>query len=213
MTKGEIQCSQAIRTASLEAKKSNVSLKNTLKKIGAAFLSTREVSSYECVYRCLPELCLQKTFPGTIFINTDLPKNRIRTCKSQQQLSELEDDSTEIYNSNIIERYSDRSNRSYMNGAFGQVDDLCLAEFAAYYYKDYKHTEDRQNNYQPVLLTDQILENQHSSSEILPTKISLMTKKETMKCGNVKAVIRFHKPSKTTDPEKYFRHVLMLYFP
>ena len=34
-----------------------------------------------------------------------------------------------------------------------------------------------------------------------------------MKCRKVKAVIRFHKPSKTTDPEKYFHHVLMLYFP
>ena len=56
MSKGETQCSQAIRTASLEAKKSNLNLKNTLKKIRAAFLSTREVSSLECFYRCLPEL-------------------------------------------------------------------------------------------------------------------------------------------------------------
>ena len=143
MSKGETQCSEAIRTASLEAKKSNLSLKNTLKNIGAAFLSTREVSSQECVYRCLPELWLRKTFPGTIFINTDLPEKRIRMRKSQQQLSELEDDSTEIYNSNIIERYSDRPNRSYMNGAFGQVDDLCLADFPSYYYKDYKPIEDR----------------------------------------------------------------------
>ena len=97
--------------------------------------------------------------------------------------------------------------------AFGQVDDLCLAEFAACYYEDYKPIEDRHNDNQPVVLTDQILENQHSSSQILPTKISLMTKKETMKCRKVKAVIRFHKPRKATDPEKYFHHVLMLYFP
>ena len=83
-----------------------------------------------------------------------------------------------------------------MNGAFGQVDNLCLAEFAAYYYKHYKPIEDRQNDNQPVILTDQILENQHSSSQIIPTKISLMTKEETMKCQKVKAVIRFHKPAK-----------------
>ena len=79
--------------------------------------------------------------------------------------------------------------------------------------QDYKPTQDRLNDNQPVILTDQVLENQHPSSEILPTKISLMTKKETMKCWKVKAVIRFHKPGKTTDPEKYFHHVLMLYFP
>ena len=91
-------------------------------------------------------MCLQmfaritamKDFPGTIFINKDLPEKQIRTGKSEQQLSGLEDDSTKIYNSNIIEKYSDRPNRTYMNGAFDQADDLCLAEFAAYYYKDYK---------------------------------------------------------------------------
>ena len=65
-----------------------------------------------------------------------------------------------------------------MNGAFGQVDDLCLAEFAAYYYKNYKAIEDRQNDNQPVILTDQILENHHSSSQNLPTKIALMTKRK-----------------------------------
>ena len=40
-----------------------------------------------------------------------------------------------------------------------------------------------------------------------------MTRKETMKCRKVQAVIRFHTPSKTTEPEKYFHHLLMLYFP
>ena len=34
-----------------------------------------------------------------------------------------------------------------------------------------------------------------------------------MKCRKVKAVIRFYKPNKTTDPEKYFHHLLILYFP
>ena len=61
--------------------RNQLSLKNTLKKIGVVFLSTREVSSQECVYKCVPELWLRKTFLGTIFINTDLPEKRIRTRK------------------------------------------------------------------------------------------------------------------------------------
>ena len=40
-----------------------------------------------------------------------------------------------------------------------------------------------------------------------------MTKKATMNFQKLKPVIRFHKPNKTTDPEKYFHHVLILYFP
>ena len=43
------------------------------KKSGAAFLLTREVSSQECVYRCMPELWLCKTFAKAVFISTDLP--------------------------------------------------------------------------------------------------------------------------------------------
>lgn len=50
-------------------------------------------------------------------------------AKSQEEIEALDDDSTDIFMSNIIERYSDRPN---------VVDKLCLAEFAAYYYKDYK---------------------------------------------------------------------------
>ena len=34
-----------------------------------------------------------------------------------------------------------------------------------------------------------------------------------MKCRKVKAVIRYHTPSKTKEPEKYFHHLLMLYYP
>ena len=137
MSKGETQCSEAIRTAAKEAKKENLNLKQSLRKIGAAFLSSREVSSQECVYRCLPELWLRKTFPGTVFINTALPDSRIRTMKSKEKLAELDDDSTDVFNSNIIERYCDRPDRNFMNGVYSQLDGMCLAKIACYYHKKY----------------------------------------------------------------------------
>lgn len=34
-----------------------------------------------------------------------------------------------------------------------------------------------------------------------------------MKRRKVKAVIRFHTPSKTKEPDKFYHHLLMLYFP
>jgi hypothetical protein len=34
-----------------------------------------------------------------------------------------------------------------------------------------------------------------------------------MKCRKVKAVIRYHTPNKTKEPERYFDHLLMLYYP
>ena len=197
--------------AAKEAKEQNMTIRDGLKKIGAAFLSTREVSSQECVYRCMPELWLRKIFPATIFVSTDLPDKRIRVAKSQQELDDLDDESTDIFKSNIIERYAIRPR------SIASVDNLCLAEFAAYYYKDYRKDCQETADAQPEVLTDHVIEVQHDSSDSrlcsLPNKIRLMNTNELMKCRKVRAVIRYHKPNKTKQPELYYHHLLMLYFP
>ena len=87
-----------------------------------------------------------------------------------------------------------------------------LGQFAAYYYKDYKQTEEV-NDSHPVVLQPESFEVQQIDSVNLPTKVRLMTRNETMKRRKVKAVIRYHKPNKTTEPERFFHHLLMLYLP
>ena len=76
--------------------------------------------------------------------------------------------STDIFNSNITERYCDRPDRSFMNGIYAQVDELCLAEFASDYYKQYLRKEDQDNDNQPVILSDETLENHHDSTLMFP---------------------------------------------
>ena len=125
-TKDETECSQAIINAAKEAKANNMDIRDSLRKIGAAFLSTREVSSKECVYRCIPELWLRKIFPATVFISTALPDKRIRVTKTKKKLDDLDDESTEIFKSNIIERYT------IIPASIPAVNNLCLAQFAAY---------------------------------------------------------------------------------
>ena len=195
--------------AAKEAKAANLSVKDGLKKIGAAFLSTREVSSQECVYRSMPELWLRKIFPKTVFVNTNVPDKRIHVAKSQEELDQLDDDSTDIFKSNVIKRYTIRP-------VLPIINNLCLAEFAAYYYKDYKTDSDETKDCQPDVLTDDILESQ-SFSELsgrnYPRRIKLLNKNEYMKCRKVKAVLRYHTPNKTKEPEVYFHHLLMLYYP
>ena len=131
--------------------------------------------------------------------------------KSRERIAELDDDSTDIFNSNIIERYCERPDRSFMNGIYAQVDGLCLIEFASYYYKQHLRKEDQDNDNQPVILSDKALENHHDSSLMFPKRIKLMSRKETIKFRKMRAVIRFHTPNKTTEPEKYLHHLLMLY--
>lgn len=207
-TKDETECSQAIMNAAKEAKAANMNVREGLKKIGAAFLSTREVSSQEAAYRCMPELWLRKIFPGTVFVNTDLPDKRIRMAKSQQELEELDDDSTDVFKSNIIQRYSKRPHVPC-------VDNLCLAEFSAIYYKEYNIKSQENSDAQPEVLSENLVEANHTSCEItpLPEKIRLIDSNETMKRRKVKAVIRYHTPNKQKEPEKYFHHLLMLYYP
>ena len=66
------------------------SKRDGLKKIGAAFLSTREVSSQECVYRSMPELWLRKIFPKTVFVSTDFPEKRVCVAKTHEELNKLD---------------------------------------------------------------------------------------------------------------------------
>ncbi|XP_068712523.1 uncharacterized protein [Montipora foliosa] len=160
----------------------------------------------------MPELWLRKVFPKTVFVSTDLPEKRVRVTKSQQELDELDDDRTDIYRSNIIERYSIRPDSNTT------IHNLCLAEFAAYYYKEY-NTDPTKNDAQPEILTDDLTELHIQSTantdiiSLLPPKIKLLNTNEVMKCRKTRAVIRYHTPNKTKDPDKYFHHLLMLYYP
>ena len=142
----------------------------------------------ESIYRCMPDLWLRKIFPKTVFLSTDMPEKRLRVAKSQQELEEMDDESTDIYKSNIIERYSIRPNE------IPSVNNVCLAEFSAYYYKDYKTDIPETADAQPEVLTDDIIEQSHNicsnkgSTSFFPRKIKLLNSSEIMKCRNVKAV-------------------------
>ena len=128
----------------------------------------------------MPELWLRKVFPKTVFVSTDLPEKRVRVTKTQQELDELHDDSTDIYKSNIMERHSIRpaSNTT--------IDKLCLAEFAAYYYKQY-NTDPSKNDAQPDILTDDLTELHVQSTantdvtSLLPPKIKPLNTNEVNK--------------------------------
>ena len=115
--------------------------------------------------------------------------------KSKEKIAELDDDSTDIFISNITERYCDRQDRNFMNGVYAQLNGMCLAKFASYYYKQYYGREQKDNGNQPVVLSNDVVESQHGNYSRLPNKIKLMTRKETMKCRKVQAVIRFHTPT------------------
>ena len=115
----------------------------------------------------------------------------------------------DIFKSNIIVRYSDRPKNIPV------VDDMCLALFADHYFKDYKSDFNEVSDSQPEVLSDDFIESQNIENHNtgLPDRIKLVNSTEIMKCRKIKAVIRYHTPNKRKEPEKYFHHLLMLYFP
>ena len=91
-------------------------------------------------------------------------------CMLQRELDEFDDESTDIFKSNIIEHYS-------LNpSSISIVSDMCLAEFASFYTKDYKYSKDCDENSdsEPDVLTDDIIELQLTHiGQSLPKRIEL----------------------------------------
>lgn len=78
--------------------------------------------------------------------------------KTKQELSDLDDDSTDIFKSNIIEHYCNRP------ASVPAADNICLAQFATYHTMDYRKENIETIDAQPEVLTDDIIEIQHSNS-------------------------------------------------
>ena len=71
------------------------------------------------------------------------------------------------------------------------------------------------NDVQPDELSDNLIESNHVENcvSVFPQTIKLINSNEIMKRRKIKAVLRFHKPNKTKEPEHFCHHLLMLYFP
>ena len=209
LSKTENSCtlamSQAV-TESLESKKSNYEQMHT---IAHAYAANRECSVQEAVYHILPELWLRKTFPGVIFANSSTPDCRYKMFRNQEEIEQLPDDSLDVFKKNMVDRYIDRPNATFLNAKYSVLDRFCFAEFLRYYYvTPPKNT----NDCQPEELSDKTLEICHDGL-LYPVVIPLMSSKQKLKCRKVPAVLRFYTPNKDKNFEIFAHHLLFLFFP
>ena len=91
-----------------EAWENNSNNYDQMKLIARAYASKKECSVQGAVYRIMPELCLRKVFLAVLFANTNLPENRYRVCVSKKETKQLPESSTDIFKTNILDRYKDR---------------------------------------------------------------------------------------------------------
>ena len=151
-SKTEDQCSQAMKQTAKEAFENNIHHQDTMKTINKAYLSNRECSVQEAVYHILPELKLRRIFPTVYFVSTNLPEERVRVLLSKKELSEIPDDSSNIFNKSNTDRYVERPNATFCNGKYNVFDYFCFAEFLAYYTLENKSSKTCE--YQPDELDD-----------------------------------------------------------
>ena len=173
-----------------------------LSKLGSLFLTNREVSAQEAVYRVL-SMPLRRCSRTTIFLNTDHKDSRDSLLLPFAHLQKLDDNDENVYCKNIIDRYAARPQN---------LEDMSLAEFAANYtYRrestnDVTHCEDDMSGASDTELQF----NDHISEESI---INLQNGLGCMRKRKKKAIIRWHNFNIEKEPEKHFRSRIMLFMP
>ena len=84
----------------------------------------RECSVQEAAYLVMPELWLRKIFPAIIFLNSNMLKKHYKIFKKKDEIDELPDDSTDLFQRNMLDRYIDRPSKHFKNGRYRQIDQL-----------------------------------------------------------------------------------------
>ena len=62
------------------------------------------------IYQVMPELWLTKVYEDlgvlyNLYVNSNIPEKRVRMMLSKKEISELPEDSTNIYKRNMVSRY------------------------------------------------------------------------------------------------------------
>ena len=174
-----------------------------LNKLGSVFLTNREVSAQEAVYRVL-SIPLRRCSRSVVFINTDNKESRDALLLPFSQLQKLDDDNEDVYCKNIIDRYSARPKH---------CENMCLAQFAASYTYNRQHENcigEDENEFAHELDSDI----PGDSDEIGHTNvIKLQNGLGKMRKRKRKAVIRWHNFNIEKEPEKHYRSRIMLFLP
>ena len=74
----------------------------------------------------------------------------------------------------MLDRYLDCPDESFKNGIYRDISNMCFSEFLSLSYPKLRTTKDLENNYQPVIADDELLETHHKDSNY-PKDIPLMS--------------------------------------
>lgn len=136
MTKMDTTLTKALKQEFKACINDNSSTLDRLKRMGTTLLHTQQISSQQAIYICL-SLPLSTSSRDHQFINTAEPSERTLLLKRRHILETMPSTSTDIFCSDIIQKYADR-NISLQN--------VCLADFVSKYTMVRNNYRLRKNN-------------------------------------------------------------------
>ena len=197
--KAEKGMGELLKQAAKELQQGNT--RQQLNKLGSVFLTNREVSAQEAVYRVL-SMPLRRCSRTTIFLDTDHKDSRDSLLLPFTQLQKLEDNDENVYCNNIIDRYGARPEK---------LEHICLAEFASNYtYKREMNNDvtQHEDDISGGSDTELLLYDNDSQESIITLQNGLGYMRR-----NRKAIIRWHNFNIKKEPEKHYRSRIMLFLP
>ena len=198
--KAEKGMGELLKQAAKELQHGNT--RQQLNKLGSVFLTNREVSAQEAVYRVL-SMPLRRCSRTTIFLNTDHKDSRDSLLLPFTHLQKLEDNDENVYCKNISDRYAARPH---------SLEYRSLAEFAANYTYKWETTNDAtqcEGHMSGGSDTKLQPDDDVSQQKIITLQNGLGCMRKRKK----EAIIRCHNFNPEKEPEKHFRSCIMLFMP
>ena len=97
-SKSEDESSETMKQATMKIMKTNGDSYEQMEAISRASKTKTECSVQEAFDHIMPELWVRKSYSRVIFANSNLPGNRFMICLSEEEINELPDESTVIFN-------------------------------------------------------------------------------------------------------------------
>lgn len=117
MLKSERSMGELLKQVSKESRGDEI--KTQLRRLGSTFLNHHEVSAQEAMYRIL-SLPLKQLSRKVVFVNTDSKQQRVSILKNTKQIEAMDDNSEDIYQTSLIDRYAARP---------ASFNTMCLAHY------------------------------------------------------------------------------------
>ena len=200
MMKSQRGLSLTLAQAKKEATSQNKPLKEKMKMVANKFLNTVEISEQEACWNVL-QMPMHRSSRATVFVPTARSSERTVLMKSVAELEQLrlqDPKSKDVAIRNVIDRYAVRPR--------GELDNICLAEFACWY-------ESKQQKKGDKKVKDEFADFDEDDVDFNLEEEDGADKGPRYIRRTKAKVLRYVRFSRENAPEDYYRERILLYVP